>query len=181
MRYPAPKDEDEIDLHRAGFWFLFAFLASCASGFCNGLMDTVADGSHFYASCLGNLPPELFLKTESWPQKWAGGDPRNGPRFFMSDSAFVFTTDFWHFAKMLTLSFGALAGAAMFQLGRCLPHVAGSAWVHFLIFVAGGKLLFSANFSLVYTYLAPKTGPDWGHALIRALAELFLRVHALFF
>ena len=37
----------------------------------------------------------------SWRNKYWQGDPANGPKFFLSNGALVFMTDFWHLAKTI--------------------------------------------------------------------------------
>lgn len=68
----------------------------------NGMMDVLV--SRYYVSIFGNLKNKQFWDYNiSWRNKWQWGDKRNGEKFFLSSTIFVFLTDGWHLAKGLML------------------------------------------------------------------------------
>lgn len=79
---------------------------------------------------------------ESWRLKYKGGDPANGPRFWLADTLLVALTDLWHFSNLLTWL--AWAGALLLAcfVGRpALWYAVGG--------LVAGKLLFEP----LYAYL----------------------------
>lgn len=77
------------------------------AGIANAIMDTLEH--HFSISIFKNLPS--WDAKETWKNKWKNGDPEQGPRFPGSTTVFVFTTDPWHFFKMIMISSVAAAVA----------------------------------------------------------------------
>jgi len=81
-------------------WAVFLLLAIAAIG--NATMDTLQH--HFGSSIFADLNPLFWDPEISWMNKYAGGDPDNGPAFLFSTSLLVAFTDGWHLAKLVFLS-----------------------------------------------------------------------------
>lgn len=86
------------------------------AGACNGVMDAL----QFHYSKTGFSEESRFWNPKvSWENKWKGGDPKNGPAFFLSTSALVFLTDGWHLFKFLFL--GLVRAAFVVLLAQLYP------------------------------------------------------------
>jgi len=108
--------------------FSVAMLVLAAAS--NAVMDTLSFryGRSVF-SRLGHR--EWFDPSVSWPNKWKEGDPKKGEAFPLSSTALVATTDAWHLAKLLCISFIILAVLAPFSLLIKLPW-----WAWVLIFLS---------------------------------------------
>lgn len=70
----------------------------------NAVMDTLT--TRYDRSIFARLSPaaqQWWNPALSWPNKWKNGDRAQGEAFPLSSTAFVFTTDAWHFFKFLTI------------------------------------------------------------------------------
>ena len=83
---------------------------------CNGVMDAL----QFHYPQTGFEPDSRFWNPAiSWQNKYKGGDPDNGPAFFLSTTALVFLTDGWHLFKFLYLAF--IRAAFVVLLAQLFP------------------------------------------------------------
>lgn len=86
------------------------------AGACNGVMDAL----QFHYPKTGFSEDSRFWNPKtSWENKWKGGDPKNGPAFFLSTSALVFLTDGWHLFKFLFL--GLVRAALVVLMAKAYP------------------------------------------------------------
>lgn len=73
--------------------YLCIFLIILA-GISKAVMDKIQ--FHYSKSIFKTLDPLFWNPQESWKNKWRGGDPDNGEKFFGSSTFFVLFTDAWH-------------------------------------------------------------------------------------
>ena len=69
-----------------------------------GISKAICDVSEccFNNSKLAKLNPLFWNKHKSWVNKWKGGNPTNGEKFFGSSTFLVWITDAWHLFNMLS-------------------------------------------------------------------------------
>lgn len=70
-------------------WFLII------AGICKAVSDTLADHSS------KSIFPASWDKAKSSSNKWKGGNPDRGEKFFGSSTFLVWLTDPWHLSNML--------------------------------------------------------------------------------
>jgi hypothetical protein len=83
---------------------VFSFVMVMAAAMANAVMDTLA--TRYDRSVFARLPSvaQPWLNPAiSWPNKWKNGDRIQGEAFPLSSTALVFTTDAWHFFKLLAI------------------------------------------------------------------------------
>ena len=82
-------------------WWITPLLVIFA-GICNSFMDVLK--TRFYKSIFLGWRPQTWVDPAlSWPNKWKGGEKKNGERFLGSSTFLVFLTDLWHLCKALML------------------------------------------------------------------------------
>lgn len=82
------------------FLSLFLIIGTAAS---NAVMDALSfryDSSIFPQDAARR---QWWDPADSWRNKWAGGDPKQGEAFPLSSTALVSVTDAWHFFKGVTI------------------------------------------------------------------------------
>lgn len=120
------------------------------AGACNGVMDAL----QFHYSKTGFLEESTFWNPEiSWKNKYRGGDPSNGPAFFLSTTVLVFLTDGWHLFKFLY--FGFIRAAFVVLLAELFPvRFTGEFKFLFWAFVWGVlSWVQAAGFHLTYSLI----------------------------
>ena len=112
------------------------------------------DALQFHYQQTGFEPDNRFWNPDiSWKNKYKGGDPDNGPAFFLSTTALVFLTDGWHLFKFLYLGF--IRAAFVVLLAQLFP-VRFTGNFKFLFWVAvWGALSWvqAAGFHLTYSLI----------------------------
>lgn len=83
---------------------LFCFAMVLCAAMANAVMDALT--TRYDRSVFARLSPEVqgwFNPGISWHNKWKNGERAQGEAFALSSTAFVFTTDAWHFFKFVTI------------------------------------------------------------------------------
>jgi len=80
----------------------FLLIISAASNAAMDILDFKFNSSIF--SEVSEKWYNWFNPEESWKNKYKNRDPQQGPAFFGSTTFLVWTTDAWHFFKMIMLS-----------------------------------------------------------------------------
>jgi hypothetical protein len=113
---------------------------------CNAIMDNVL--FHYYKSIFRNSRFEQWSNADiSWMNKWKNGDITQGERFPFSSTIFVWTTDLWHFAQSLMITFFVLA--AIFYS----PTIS---FDNYIIEVVVSLVVLKATFSLTFELFLSK-------------------------
>lgn len=88
---------------------------------------------------------EFWDASKSWQNKYKNGDPLQGPKFPLSTTALVWTTDGYHLMRtMRNVSFLA----AILITPNC-----GLKWHHYILKAAMYSLAYTAGFHLTYTLI----------------------------
>lgn len=66
-------------------------------GVFEAVMDTLQ--FHFHDSIFSRFNQKFWNPSISWMNKWKDGCKKFGPKFFLSTTLLVFTTDGWHLMK----------------------------------------------------------------------------------
>ena len=112
----------------------------------NAIMDNVL--FHYYKSIFKNSRFEQWANADiSWMNKWKNGDITQGERFPFSSTIFVWTTDLWHFAQSLMITFFVLA--AIFYS----PTIS---FDNYIIEVVVSLVVLKATFSLTFELFLSK-------------------------
>lgn len=112
----------------------------------NAIMDNVL--FHYYKSIFKNSRFEQWSNADiSWMNKWKNGDITQGERFPFSSTIFVWTTDLWHFAQSLMITFFVLA--AIFYS----PTIS---FDNYIIEVVVSLVVLKATFSLTFELFLSK-------------------------
>ena len=112
----------------------------------NAIMDNVL--FHYYKSIFKNSRLEQWSNADiSWMNKWKNGDITQGERFPFSSTIFVWTTDLWHFAQSLMITFFVLA--AIFYS----PTIS---FDNYIIEVVVSLVVLKATFSLTFELFLSK-------------------------
>ena len=140
-----------------------SYLSSFLSGFANSVMDTLA--YHFTSSKFSKLDDKQFWDPSlSWTNKYKNGDPKQGDKFFLSSTSFVFMTDGWHLAKMFYIFFQlvtVLATTHFFarfvkmQIGKGIVINRGKMIIYYLFMFITIKLAQNCGFTLFWDYIWP--------------------------
>ena len=134
---------------------LLAFLAHACKGICDDLQFHYSDTRW---AKLGN--DRFWNPQESWvtglgdsPQaaKYAGDDPKNGPRFPGSTTWLAWTTDAWHLFQ--TIQYALLRLALTLLLAGALALERRPRWYHPVGIYALLWIIQAAGFHLTYTLL----------------------------
>jgi hypothetical protein len=109
------------------------------AGLCNANMDALKFrwGHYRWAERLYK-----YAGPNSWKNKYKQRDPEQGPRFFLSTTALVFLTDFWHLSQFLWRISMTLA---IVFYG---PHFGPI--IDFLILSAAYLLMFNLGFEKIF-------------------------------
>ena len=135
--------------------FILAALCLALAGLTNGVCDTLQ--FHFGSSKLSQKKNRLFWDPkQSWRNKYKNGDPDQGPRFPLSTTLLVWTTDAWHLFKMFQL---ACVRASIVLCASYHITIGYTGWQNALAWLAIWILLIfvrSAGFHLTYTVWLPR-------------------------
>jgi hypothetical protein len=119
-------------------WLTLFILGCVGYGFFDAVMDKLQ--FHYHKAVFNRFDNQDFWDPNlSWRRKWKNGNPKDGERFFLSSTLFVFTTDAWHLAKFFRNLFVLVAFIGIGLYGQ------GIVWV-----VIGGRFLWGAAFK--YTF-----------------------------
>jgi len=69
------------------------------AGLAEAVMDTIQ--FHYSSSIFSKFDSEFWDPSISWKNKYKGGEPGAGPKFWGSTTFFVGITDAWHLFKLL--------------------------------------------------------------------------------
>lgn len=105
------------------------------AGLAEGVMDMLQ--FHFY------LNHKFWNPKLSWVNKWKGGRPEHGERFFLSSTLLVAFTDGWHLMKLIRNVF---IFASMFFIPSCEP-------LYLILFIIAMRAAYGLGFTITYKYL----------------------------
>lgn len=119
-------------------------------GVLQGVMDTL--NFHYPSSLFARLKhPQFWDPDLSWKNKYAKADGNevwiNKPRFFGSETFFVWLTDGWHLAEFMRNA--AIVLAVLF-----FPGIQANWYI--LAYLVAGKIIISLSFSVTYDLLKVK-------------------------
>jgi len=126
---------------------VFAFLMIVCASAANAVMDTPSFRYNKSVFSLFTNFQHWLDPRISWKNKWKNGDPAQGEAFILSSTAFVTTTDAWHFFKAVTIICSLLAIIAPFTQ---LFNFHLTVWLGILITL---KLTYSLIFEGLFTCL----------------------------
>ena len=113
-----------------------------------GLFEAVMDkiNFHFENSIFSLMKNQQFWNPRlSWRNKWRNGNKEDGPKFFLSSTLLVFTTDAWHRMK--------------FYRNLCLVlamlNLLNSGWVG-LVAIITGRVLWGVTFEYFFSTVFEK-------------------------
>lgn len=115
---------------------------SYTGSFVAGLGDGTAEALRNHYSKTPFKNHQYWDPGVSWTNKYKNGDPTQGPRFPLSTTAFVWTTDGYHMSRMVRNS--SFMVSIVFH-----PHEKKK-WTGYLLDVATHYLMFQAGFNLMY-------------------------------
>lgn len=73
------------------------------SALSKAIMDVIQ--FKYYESVFRNFNSYFWNPKLSWANKYKNLDPKQGPKFFLSTTVLVWTTDAWHLFQMIFLNF----------------------------------------------------------------------------
>jgi hypothetical protein len=116
------------------------------TGICKAVSDKLQ--FHFHESVFRNLNQMWWNPELSWQNKWEQGDPKFGPRFWLSTTVLVFVTDAWHFFnwlrnRCLDISYFCIL-ILLFKWWICLLFIIGIAILKACVF----QIFFSKIFKV---------------------------------
>ncbi len=68
-------------------------------------------------STQGKFTNKKLNMKDTWKNKWKNGDPKQGERFPLSSTAFVWLTDFFHFIKAVNMVVVSILLAQFLNVG----------------------------------------------------------------
>ena len=116
-----------------------------------GAWDGVAEGSKYHYEAFTRKFPNHnkdFWGPQSWRNKYADGDPAQGPKFFGSTNVFVWTTDGYHMSRMIR-NF-SVCGAVVIDIGKKKP------FVQYVVDFIGYLISYQIGFTLTYDIIIGK-------------------------
>lgn len=130
------------------------------AGIFNAVMDRI---NMFESSIFSKLPGKYqnwWNPKNAWKNKWKldeNGKPTKEPRFFLSTTLFVFTTDAWHFFQMLwrititlAIVFYATFAPALSNTYTGNEFIDSLTWLEdFVWFSVAYLIMFNAFFDLI--------------------------------
>ena len=116
---------------------ILIFIASV----CKAVQDTIL--FHFSDSIFSNLS-DWWNPAVSDNFKWKNGDEKQGEKFPFSSTAFVWTTDAWHFFQMI--QYTCIFLSFLFYKPVYIP----------IVDIIGIKLFWSGSFELFWKYIFPR-------------------------
>jgi hypothetical protein len=119
---------------------IIAFLLLAIAGVGKAVMDKVS--FHYYDSIFVDLDSSFWDPFYSHLNKYKGGDPSLGSRFFGSTTFLVWTTDAWHLFQAI---YGIATAIGIFLLG------AYSSWYMAIIGYSLSRVMFQIFFKRVFT------------------------------
>jgi hypothetical protein len=113
------------------------------SAIAKAVMDVIQ--FKYYDSIFKEGNSYFWNPTLSWYNKYKNLDPKQGPKFFLSTTVLVWTTDAWHLFQMIFLN-ALVVGHVILTLG------VSSWWVLWsnLIAVIGFRVVFEIFYSKVF-------------------------------
>lgn len=120
------------------------FLLFLFAGVCEAVMDKIQ--FHYDGSVFKKYKNQLFWDPRvSWKNKYKGGDPLAGEKFFLSKSLLVGFTDAWHMFKLFRTFF--IFAGIYFLFIPC------SSKIECLMFVIIARVLYGLSFTYFFNKL----------------------------
>ena len=132
---------------------MISILFFILAGICNAIMDKINfhwDESIFKDSRFEQWSNPLYSYKNKWKNK---SNSLDGERFPGSSTIFVWTTDLWHLAQSLMISFFILGG--IFYADG-LIDVYETQWINTVIDFIIFKIVFSSTFELFWSIVLMK-------------------------
>jgi len=86
------------------------------AGSAKGFNETLHFNYKAFENTFPGINENWFNPQVSWRNKYKGGDPDNGPKFFLSTSAFVMFTDQYHLNNFINRA--AIMSALVIKIGE---------------------------------------------------------------
>ena len=118
-----------------------------------GLFEAIMDkiNFHFENSIFSLMKNQQFWNPKlAWRNKWRNGNKEEGPRFLLSSTLLVFTTDAWHLMKFFRNLCLVLAMLNLLNLG----------WVG-LVAIIIGRVLWGITFEYFFSTVFEKKIKTW--------------------
>lgn len=115
------------------------FIAGSAKGF----NETLQYNYRIFEKTFPGASKQWFDPRVSWRNKYEGGNPDNGPDFFLSTSLFVMFTDQYHLNNFIHKS--ALTSALVIKIGETKKP-----FTHYLLDLLYYTVCYQAGFSAMY-------------------------------
>jgi hypothetical protein len=113
------------------------------SGAAKGFNETLQFNYPIFEKTFPGADKQWFDPKVSWRNKYEGGNPDNGPKFFLSTSLLVMFTDQYHFNNFIHRS--ALMSALVIKIGE-----GKKPWKHYVYDLLFYSACYQAGFSALY-------------------------------
>ena len=112
-------------------------------GAAKGFNETLHFNYKAFETAFPGINKQWFDPKESWKNKYKGGDPDNGPRFFLSTSVLVMFTDQYHLNNFIGRT--AIMSALVLKIGE-----GKKPFKHYLLDLVYYSACYSTGFALTY-------------------------------
>ena len=112
-------------------------------GAAKGFNETLQSNYRIFEKTFPGNNRQWFDPRVSWRNKYAGGNPDNGPRFFLSTTVFVMFTDQYHLNNFIQRT--AIISALIIKIGE-----GKKPFKHYLFDLAYYSACYSAGFAATY-------------------------------
>ena len=112
-------------------------------GAAKGFNETLHFNYKTFETAFPGINKQWFDPKESWRNKYKGGDPDNGPRFFLSTSVLVMFTDQYHLNNFIHRT--AIVSALIIKIGD-----GKKPFKHYLLDLAYYSACYAAGFAATY-------------------------------
>jgi hypothetical protein len=113
------------------------------SGAAKGFNETLQFNYPIFEKTFPGAKKQWFDPKVSWRNKYEGGNPDNGPKFFLSTSLLVMFTDQYHLNNFIHRS--ALMSALVIKIGE-----GKKPWKHYVYDLLFYSACYQAGFSALY-------------------------------
>lgn len=113
------------------------------AGSAKGFNETLQFNYKIFEKTFPGANKQWFDPKVSWRNKYEGGNPDNGPKFFLSTSAFVMFTDQYHLNNFIHKS--ALTSALVIKIGE-----GKKPFKHYLLDLLFYTACYQAGFAATY-------------------------------
>lgn len=114
-----------------------------AGGAARGFNETLQFNYKIFEKTFPGLNRQWFDPRVSWRNKYEGGNPDNGPRFFLSTTVLVMFTDQYHLNNFIQRA--AIVSALIIKIGE-----GKKPFKHYLFDMAFYSACYSAGFAATY-------------------------------